>query len=346
MPTTNCPTSRRPEFCLWAALMIGWSLSGFAATATAVTLTTNSGVTEIQSALDALPPGGEVYLAAGVYEITRPLLMQHDHTTLRGSGRSTVLRLADNADCPVIILGPSLREPERTATHLQLSSLVIEGNRANQSVEYWRSASDGSVFNNNGIEAWHVADTVIEHVVCRSCRSGGIVLVQARRLHLNDFASYNNQFDGLACYQTEDCRFNNLDLHDNLAAGISLDLEFAHNSISNALLSGNDLGIFMRASSENSFRDVTVRSSRHHGVFMAQTAVETAAGWRSTPGTECIGNDFQDLAISDSGGQAFRVNDATCIDNVISGGRFERNALGGLSEPLAALVSTRALVER
>ncbi len=323
-----------------------WSSSGMAASAKKVTLTTNSSAAEIQKALDDLPPGGEVFLTAGVFEITQPLLLQHDQTTLRGSGRGTVLRLADNADCPVVILGPSLREPGRTVSHLQIVDLVIEGNRANQSVEYWRSAADGSVFNNNGIEAWHVADTVIEHIVCRSCRSGGIVLVQARRLRLNDFDAYNNQFDGLACYQTEDCSFNNLGLHDNLAAGISLDLEFDHNSISNAILSGNDLGIFMRDSSDNSFRNITIPNSRHYGVFMAQTAVQTAKGWQRTAGTECIRNDFANLVVTDSGGQAFRVNDSTCTDNVIAGARFQHNALGGLSEPLANLVSTRALVEQ
>ena len=323
-----------------------WNISGFAASPAVVLLSTNSSAAEIQKALDHLPPGGEVVLTAGTFEITRPLLVQRDDTTLRGSGRSTVLRLADNADCPVVILGPPLREPERTVARLHLADLAIEGNRANQSVEYWRSAADGSMFNNNGIEVWHVADAVIEHVVCRSCRSGGLVTVQAHRLRLNDFDSYNNQFDGLACYQTQDCHFNNLSLHDNLAAGISLDLEFDHNSISNAFISGNDLGIFMRDSSDNSFHNITIPNSRHHGVFMAQTAVQTAKGWRATPGTECMDNNFENLAITDSGGQAFRVNDATCTDNVIAGGRFQHNALGGLSEPLANLVNVRALVEQ
>jgi len=272
--------------------------------------------------------------------------LQHDYETLRGSGPATILRLADGAACPVVILGPPMIKARHRAAHLRLADLQIDGNRKNQKLEFWRSAGDGSEFNNNGVQVWNATDVTVEHVVCCRCRSGGLVAAEVRRLQISDFDSYDNQFDGLACYQTEDSRFNGLRLHDNLAAGMSFDLDFNHNFITNAVLAGNDLGIFMRDSRNNSFQKLTISKSHHHGVFMAQTAAHTAKGWQLCPDTQCIGNNFQSLTVNDCGGKAFQVNDASCTNNVIFGASFLRNILGGLAQPATNPVSLRAAAER
>jgi len=92
-----------------------------------------------------------------------------------------------------------------------------------------------------------------------------------RRLTVRNYTAFDNEFDGLACYQTENCQFTGLRLHDNPGAGISLDLAFNHNVVSNAVLTANDLGIFMRESCDNQFHNISIRNSRHYGVFMAHT---------------------------------------------------------------------------
>ena len=165
-------------------------------------------------------------------------------------------------------------------------------------------------------------------------------------LEVNDFDSYDNQFDGLACYQTEESHFDGLRLHDNLAAGISLDLDFNDNCITNAVLADNDLGIFMRDSRHNSFGRLTITKSHHHGIFMAQASAPTPKGWQLCPGTQCIGNSFNSLMVNDCGGEAFQVNDASCTNNFISGARFMRNVLGGLSQPATNPVVFRDLAGR
>jgi hypothetical protein len=38
-----------------------------------------------------------------------------------------------------------------------------------------------------------------------------------RRLTVRNYTAFDNQFDGLACYQTEDSHFSHLNLHDNTA---------------------------------------------------------------------------------------------------------------------------------
>jgi hypothetical protein len=299
-----------------------------------VKLCAHSTCAQIQKALDTLPSRGEVVLAAGQYEITQPLMLRHQNETLRGSGLNTVLHLANGANCPVVIVGPPMTQIKHPIGHLTLADLFIDGNRKNQKVELWRSAADGAEFMNNGVQIWNVTDVTIEHVTCCHCRSGGLVTAEVRRLEVSDFDSYDNQFDGLACYETEQSHFTGLNLHDNLAAGISLDLDFSHNSITNAIMADNDLGIFMRDSRDNSFGGLKISKSRHHGIFMAQAA---------RCDTECIGNNFENLQVNDCGGRAFQVNDATCTNNAILGACFLRNVLGGLGQPSKNLVSVRQL---
>jgi len=300
-----------------------------------VVITLPAGVTDtgIQQALDTLPDsGGEVVLPPGVFEVRQPIVLQHDHQTLLGSGAATVLRLADNANCPVIIMGEPVNNPQRTIRDLRLSDLFIDGNREHQQRELWQLRGEGSDIRNNGITVQNVSDSVVKHVTCARCRSGGLVTtLGVRRLTVEDFTAFDNEFDGLACYQTEDSLFTKLDLYNNPGAGISLDLDFNNNVISNAVLLANDLGIFMRASSNDHFYNVSIRDSHHYGVFMAHSETLTLRGWRPVPGTECVRNSFTNLIANNCGSAAFRVNDTTCTNNVIIGAQFHNGVQAGLS---------------
>jgi hypothetical protein len=179
------------------------------------------------------------------------------------------------------MLGAPLDKVGVTLHGPHLNGLLVDGNRVHQQEEAWRFASDGTRLNNNAIMVWNVDEAVIEHVTCRRGRSGGLVSgAGTRRMTVRDFTAYDNQFDGLACYQTRESHFSQLNLHDNLAAGISLDLSFVHNIIDDAALTANDVGIFMRQSRDNVFTGVIIRRSRHDGIFMAQAGESTSGGWR------------------------------------------------------------------
>jgi hypothetical protein len=298
-----------------------------------VMLSPGADESDIQTALDALPDdGGEVVLPAGTIEITQPIFLKRDAQTLRGAGTNTILLLATNANCPVIIMGEPVNQSKSTIKNLCVRDLFIDGNRGAQTRELWKTRGEGSQIRNNGITVQAVSDSLVENVTCARCRSGGLVTtLGVRRLLVRNFESFDNQFDGLACYKTEDSTFTELYLHDNPAAGISLDLGFNHNCISNAILTANDLGIFMRASSNNQFIDVSIHDSRNHGVFMAHTDKKTATGWGAAPKTECVRNSFTNLAASNCGGSAFRVNNSTCTNNSIIRPNFSDNPAGNLS---------------
>jgi len=309
------------------------------------TVRLSDGVTgaEIQRALNALPAGGgEVVLPAGLIEIHQPIVLSRDRQTLRGAGTATILHLADNANCPVIILGEPLNNPTQIIRHLNVTGFFVDGNRAHQQREFWRLTGEGSEIHNNGITVQGVSDSVVEQVTTARCRSGGLVTARdVRRLTVRNLNSFDNEFDGLACYQTTDSLFTGLSLHDNPSAGISLDLDFNHNIISDAVLSANDLGVFMRASRGNQFCNISIRGSRHYGVFMAHAETQTPRGWEPVPRTECAENTFTNLAARDCGGAAFRINNDTCTNNIIIRPKFDGNAQGGLSLAQPDLVAVR-----
>jgi hypothetical protein len=308
-----------------------------------VTLSAGLMDSQIQAALDALPAsGGEVVLPPGKFEVRRPIVLQRDSQALRGSGAATVLWLADNANCPVIIMGEPVNHPQKTVKNLRVSHLFIDGNRLHQQRELWKLHGEGSEIRNNGITVQTVSDSVVEHVTCAHNRSGGLVTtLGVQRLTVRDLNAFDNEFDGLACYLTTDSFFTELYLHDNPGAGISLDLGFNHNVISHAVLNANDLGIFMRASCENEFNNVSIRNSHHYGVFMAHSEIKTAQGWGPAPKTECVYNSFTNLIAINCGGAAFRVNNTTCTHNLIIRAKFEGNGKGGLSQAQPDLVAVQ-----
>jgi hypothetical protein len=313
--------------------------------ATMVEVSPGAGGKGIQQALDKLGVGGQVVLQAGTYLVHQPIILRQDRQRLCGAGLETILFLADNANCPVVILGPPKNKAKGPTEGLDVGHLLVDGNRTHQQKELWRVLPNGAHINNNGVQVCDVVDATLEQIVCRHCRSGGLVSTgRTRRLTVRDYTAYDNQFDGLACYRTQDSHFNQLNLHDNLAAGISLDLEFDHNVIVGAVLTDNDLGLFMRDSHDNVFAGVTVRHSRHDGVFMAQAGGAGPSGWRLFPGTQCTGNDFHNLRIVECGGRAFQVNDDSCTNNTIHGGHFLDDARGGLCQPPTKPVTAADLI--
>lgn len=271
----------------------------------------------IQSAVNRLPfRGGEVVLKAGEYICANYILINRDNVTLRGEGNATILRLADNANSPVIIMGQDIEVPTVTIRNVHVSNLEIDGNRVNQQSEYCYGKS---FLRNNGISIRRCEDCSVEGVSIRSAASGGLVSeLSSRRLSISNVTSSDNNFDGLAAYQTEISSFDRLKLHDNRAAGLSFDINFNNNIISNSVLSNNSkVGIFMRDSKDNIFQGIQIHNSGEHGVFLAQVDADG-----TKPAT---GNTFLAVTVTKSMGAGIRINDASCVNNSIVASQFIGN---------------------
>jgi len=298
----------------------------------------------IQQAIDALPStGGQVIISADTYTCTTPIVIDRDNVTLRGQGPATMLRLADGANAPVLVLGQISTPPTITRNNIQISDLVIDGNRVNQTFECWGgNCGTGGMtdIRNNGITLRRVNDVLIERITVFGARSGGLVTEKGcRRLTIRSFTSFDNHFDGLAAYETEDSVFSDIYLYDNLAAGFSFDIRFNNNLISNVVITNSgSVGIFMRDSRDNVFYGLEIRNSTQHGVFLAQVDSDTTK--------PAYGNSFVAVVISNSGGAGLRVNDLSCQNNMVSASQLVGNSSGCISEVTPGLVISGTVICR
>lgn len=221
-----------------ATAAAGLVLAGAAPEAGAKTVRVNAkDGSSIQAAIDKLPAEGGTVAISGKGEIlvARSIVIDRDSVTLAGEGQgATVLRLADHANAPVLIVGESLAAPAVMHRNIHVRDLTIDGNRENQDGELNPA---NPALRNNGVSLRRVESCSVRNVTLRSCRSGGLVAeLGCRRLTVRDIESYDHAFDGIAACETEDSLFTGLHLHDNLAAGLSFDLDFARNLVSDALV--------------------------------------------------------------------------------------------------------------
>jgi len=243
-----------------------------------------------------------IVLPDKLIEVAYPIIITNSNTKIIG-GNHTILRLKNNANCPVIIIG-GLRGNQ--ITNVIISNITIDGNRTNQSTEYWIYTIRG-VINNNGILVQNAKNVNISNIIIKSCKSGGLVTtLGVNGIIVDNIVSYDNEYDGIACYETSNGIFSNLKLYNNKAAGISLDNNFNSNTFNNCFISNNVTGIFMRTSSYNQFNNIVITNGKY-GVFIAQVDKNT--------NTACINNIFDTISIKTA--HDFIINDVSCTNNTV-----------------------------
>jgi polygalacturonase len=292
----------------------------------------------IQHALDSLPAsGGVVKLGPGTFECDQPVVIKRSGVHLMGSGADTLLRLTNRANCPLLIVGDPRRDIQTAVANVRVTDLMLDGNRLYQQVENWGNGADGpdgTAVRNNCITLRCVHDSRFERITALRGRSGGMVLEKGcRNILVDGFTALDNEFDGLAGYETENSTFKNLKLHGNQSAGISLDLRFNKNHIERAELHKNgSQGIFMRESNGNRFNNLSIRENGAQGVFIAQADHLTETG--------CRDNQFINLNVFANKGHGLRVNDSSCVGNTVRDSEFKQNVPGQISSTVENLIAT------
>jgi polygalacturonase len=328
--------------CPWKSLIVVLFLSFFGQSVFAINVTTEKTCYAIQAAVNKLPAdGGEVSIPAGTYLCTKPIVLNKSRVKLRGAGPATLLKLANGANAPVIVMGTTENIPSKTVKHLVVSDLMIDGNRANQQTECMDGpCSDQFPLRNNGISIRRCDMCKVESVTVFGAMSGGLVTeLGSRNLIIRDYTAFDNQFDGLAGYETEDSTFTGITLYDNLAAGISTDIQFNNNKFFDVTINASkSVGIFMRDSLDNSFTNLHIRNSAQHGIYIAQVDTD--------PTKAATGNTFSSVVITGSGGMGVVVNDASCVNNMLVGTQFVSNKEGCFSEAHSGLVENVGVICR
>ena len=305
----------------------------------------------IRSDLANLPAaGGTIEIPAGTYDCDASIVINRSHVKIKGAGQKLViLRLADQVHAPLIVVG----EPQiikdtngnyvtaHRVSDIQISDLTLDGNRLNhdEKKECGEHICEGdpSGVRNNGITIRGANDVLIENVTTKSMISGGLVTEKyCSNLKVKNFESYDNFFDGFAGYQTENSEFSGLNLHHNLGAGISIDIDFNNNVIIDSELHDNhDVGIFARNLTGNQFIRVSIQRSGNHGVFMAEA---------EAPNSCARNNTFVDVQINDSKFAGFRLNNNCPGNKIIGQSNLCGNSAGGVSEETRGILGLAASV--
>jgi hypothetical protein len=293
----------------------------------------------IQSAINSLPAtGGAIKLSAGTYTCMEPIVINRNNVWLSGEGPATIIRLAPHRNAPLLIIGQAVDEPLVTHNNIHVSDLALDGNRANQDFECWEN--NCAKVRNNAISIRRAFNVVIERVTTRRARSGGVVVEKgSRRVMIRDLIAFENEFDGLAAYKTEDSIFSGLLLYNNCFAGLSFDLDFNNNTVSDANIyrtpgislncpeligpprnlppgTVGTVGIFLLDSRANIFSAIRIRNTREHGVFIAD---------HPTGGGCALENVFVGLVVRDITNptmNGFRVNDPPCVKTILDAAQF------------------------
>ncbi len=266
----------------------------------------------------------EITVAEGDYEISESFRISRSRVTLLGEGAARI-RLADGSNCPVIAIGTqkSYVEPSDHIRDVVVRGLEIDGNRQKQSSEYddrypW--------IRNNGIDVRGVAGLVIDDVVSSNCRSGGLViswgcsdgLVMRSRFE-------NNEFDGLAYYDS--ARIFTLDCVSsrNVCAGISLDNRFVDSVFARCVLEENgDVGVFARNSDRVYFVECSVLDSGQWAFFLAHD--DEGRGIVDSAIVRCV------VAGNDGGVRMASVTAKQSRGNALAGNVFGGNSRSGRAD--------------
>jgi hypothetical protein len=305
-----------------------------------------------------------VRVGPGVYTCEEPVVIDRSDLELLGEGRP-LLRLADNANAPVLVIGSVLTQwglapqdfvdagmarndlitPFRIR-NVRVSGFDIDGNMDAQQWECWDSPNCDSSNNqgrghirNNGITVRGASNVYISDFDIRRTRSGGIVTEKhVADLVIENTRASDNFFDGFAGYQTIRSVFRGMDLSENHHAGISLDLHFNGNTFEQSKVNDNGHpAVFVRMSRRNVFDRVEMdRNGLEFGApafFIAQNG--------ESPANCVFDTIIRDSSITRSRGIGLRINDAACTGTLVQNTRFEGN--GGDNISLAPGASVNIL---
>jgi hypothetical protein len=285
----------------------------------------------IQDAVNDIPQeGGTVYVRAGQYVIDQGIHIKRSNVTILGE-QGALVRLEDGVNQPVFLVGSDAQTPSSYIENIKISDLEIDGNMANQNSEMDPART---WIRNNGIDVRMVTNLRIANVNVHDARSGGIVVSWGSyQIIITDSYFYNNFFDGIALYDSENINVINFMCLNNGSAGISLDNQLSDVLFDNGIIESNgDVGIFARSSEDIGFHDLLIADNQSHGCFLSHQSLGTDTG--------VIRLYFDGCSFLDNVGYGFWLASpaSESPNNAVVGCLFSGNAAGAINlDPNASL---------
>lgn len=201
----------------------------------------------------------------GLVIVDSPIHITESNVIVQGYP-STVLKLRDGAQCPIIVVGDPNENIGYKIQRVTIKNLIIDGNWEYQESEYYARAP---WLRNNCITIRGSENIYLKNVITTRARSGGVVTEKhSKHIIIEGLNSHDNYYDGFAACETTKLMMRSSILADNKYAGISLDWNCDFNDFHGILLRDNhDWGVYMRDSSFNLFRWITITWG---GVYLDQ----------------------------------------------------------------------------
>jgi len=291
--------------------------------------------------------GSTVHLMGGTYSIGTTFDVIADNLTIQGEGEGTVLKLADSANCHLMVVGNGATRCDR----IMIRDLVIDGNKANNTgtiygILFYKNVYDSSVMDchikntkNKGLYFYYGywCDSIHNWFENTGDMSIYSYYGQGNRMLFNHIDE-NDDNQGINISNTSYCLINNntFDFTDEQAIIISGGSN--KNIVMGNMIAGTDTddGIEINNSDNNVIQGNTI---------IAASAYAIAVVNAGSSGNLIAGNTTASSGsggISDGGtGTAFGVNyfetEALVSDN-LKADSFEPTTAGGLTPSNASMV--------
>ena len=193
---------------------------------------------------------------------------------------------------------------------------------------------------NNGIDVRMVNNLRITDVDIHDARSGGVVVSwECYQIFITDSYFYNNFFDGIALYDSENINVINFMCFGNGSAGISLDNQLSDVLFDTGIIESNgDVGIFARNSEDISFHDLMIADNQNSGCFLSHVSIGTGTGVTRLyfDGCSFLDNVGYGLWLASPASES--------PNNAVTGCLFSGNTAGAINLDAGALLDLEANV--
>jgi parallel beta-helix repeat protein len=275
---------------------------------------------DVQRAVDAAGPRAVICLQPGEFRLRRFLALARDGIDLRGSGDRTVLRLDDDVQSPVVVIGDAeARVPRRLTSDVTIERLRIVGGGTIGA----EASVDRPYLTNSAVVVRGARDVVIRNTSISACRSACILTEHdTRRILIEQNDVSGSVWDGMALNRTAHARVTANTIHDNVAAGISAEHLEESRVERNVIRENGTHGLYLSDSYRNTIAGNRFVGNILSGVFLTCAVRKREPPVRCWTGSMSAANVFDgDAFVTDRvaymvgadggspcGGQGFRRN--------------------------------------
>lgn len=223
---------------------------------------------DLQQAIERLPADrpATLCLAKGEYLRKDLLSIRRNDLTLRGSGHDTVLRMADDVQQPLVVIGDHLNEVPSTRIHdVSLVDLQLIGGHAEH--EFMPEHP----YLSNSAVVIRAGDRIrLSGLKASRCRSACLLSERDSRdllFERNDVSSAD--WDGVSFNRSAKVRLIDNHIHDNVAAGITTEHLEDSEIRGNTLQRNGSQGIYLADARGNRIIGNHFADNKSAGVFLA-----------------------------------------------------------------------------